>query len=323
MLVGAEALGGVGALRAHRFFSQARWQPGQLGLRIAVLIAERCLDPDMPVVVAIEDTLLHRWGRKVYGCFYHRDATANSDRSAVAWGNNWLVVGIVVRVAILDRPVCLPVLFRLWRPRRKQIPKGKSDPQRPSTPQLARELVALLAAHIADRQIDVVGDAAYATNAWRGAPDRVTGTSRLRQDAAIYGGKPERTGHGGRRKWGARLGGLAQIANDPATEWVEQAGWRYGKTEKLMLCALDCLWEPLGPDTPVRVIIIKDDTKPAGYQVALITSDLDATPAQIVEPTPTGGRSKCASRKPSTKSVSAKRATAPSAPSSAPPHSSS
>jgi hypothetical protein len=38
------------------------------------------------------------------------------------------VVGIVIRLPILDRPVCLPVLFRLWRPRRKHIPKGKPDP---------------------------------------------------------------------------------------------------------------------------------------------------------------------------------------------------
>src|SRR5664279_1127685 len=126
-LVGARLSGVWEHSRAHRFFSQARWQPDQLGLRIAVLIAERCLDPEMPVVVAIDDTLLQRWGRKVHGCFYHHDATANSDRSAVAVGNNWVVVGIVVRVPILDRPVCLPVLFRLWRPRRKQIAKGKRD----------------------------------------------------------------------------------------------------------------------------------------------------------------------------------------------------
>src|ERR1039458_2196927 len=60
-------------------------------------------DPETPLTVAIDDTLLQRWGRRVWGCFYHHDATANSDRSAVAWGNNWVVVGIVVRIAILDR----------------------------------------------------------------------------------------------------------------------------------------------------------------------------------------------------------------------------
>jgi hypothetical protein len=284
MLVGARLSGVWEHSRAHRFFSRACWSPDELGLRIATVIVERLLDPGAPVVVALDDTLLQRWGRKVYGCFYHHDATANSDRAAVAWGNNWVIVGIVVRIAILDRPVCLPVLFRLWRPRRKQIAKGTSDPQRPSKPRLARELIDLLAARLPDRQIDVVGDAAYATNAWRGVGGRVTVTSRLRHDAALYGRTPPRTGQRGRpRKWGKRLRGLAQIATDPATVWVEQAVTRYGKTETLMLCALDCLWEPLGPDTPVRVIIVKDDTKPAGYQLALITTDLDATPAQIVE----------------------------------------
>jgi hypothetical protein len=29
--------------------------------------------------------------------------------------------------------------------------------------------------------------------------------------------------------------------------------------------------------------VVKDDTKPAGYQLALITTDLTSTPAQIVE----------------------------------------
>jgi hypothetical protein len=284
MLVGARLSDVWEHSRAHRFFSQARWSPDELGLRIAVLIAERLTDPDTPLTVVIDDTLLQRWGRRVWGCFYHHDATANSDRSAVAWGNNWVVVGIVVRLAIVDRPVCLPVLFRLWRPRRKEIPKGKPDPERPSKPLLARELVDLLADRLDGRRIDVVGDAAYATSAWRGAPAGVTVTSRLRADAAIYARTPERTGKRGRpRKWGPRLATLQQIALDPATDWITTTVQRYGKTETLILCTLDCLWEPLGPDTPVRVVLVKDDTKPAGYQLALITTDLTTTPAQIVE----------------------------------------
>jgi hypothetical protein len=46
-----------------------------------------------------------------------------------------------VRVAFVDRPVCLPVCFSLWRPRRKDIAKSKPDPERPSKPRLARGLV--------------------------------------------------------------------------------------------------------------------------------------------------------------------------------------
>lgn len=284
MLVGARLSRSWHHARAHRFFSHARWSVDELGLRIAELIVERLTEPGAALEVAIDDTLLHRLGRKVHGSFWHHDATANSDKAAVAWGNNWVVVGIVVRLGFLDRSVCLPVLFRLWRPKRKHIAKGKPDPERPSKPALAREMTDLLAARLADRTIHTVGDAAYASGSSRGLPTRVTLTSRLRSNAVIYKRKPPRTGKRGQpAKWGKRLATLARIAADPATKWTAHTVRRYGKTETLMLTTIDCLWRPLGPETPVRVILVKDTAKACGYQIALITTDLDSTPAQIVE----------------------------------------
>ncbi|MHB8659642.1 MAG: hypothetical protein ACYC91_17170 [Solirubrobacteraceae bacterium] len=85
----------------------------ELGLRLAALIVERFLEPGAPVLVAVDDTLLHRLGREIHAIVWHHDATANSDKAAVAWGNNWVVIGIVVRLAFLERSVCLPVMFRL------------------------------------------------------------------------------------------------------------------------------------------------------------------------------------------------------------------
>ena len=161
------------------------------------------------------------------------------------------MIGIVVKLAFLERSVCLPIMFRCWQPKRKQFGKGKRDPERPGKVELAREMIDLLAARLPDRQIDVVGDAAYASEAWRGVTGRVTVTSRLRRDAAIYDREPPRTGKQGRpRKWGQRLPSLAKIALDPATRWTEHAVRRYGKTETLMLHTIDCLWEPLGPRDP-------------------------------------------------------------------------
>jgi DDE superfamily endonuclease len=283
MLVGSRLSGVWHHCRAHRFFSHARWSVDELGLRLAVLVVERFVAPGAVVLVAVDDTLMRR-GRKVHGCFWHHDATANSDRAAVAWGNNWVVVGIVVRLPFLERAVCLPVLFRLWQPRRKQIGNGKPDPERPGKPELARKLVDLLAARLPGRTIHLVGDAAYATEAWRGLPGQVTLTSRLRSNAALFAPAPPPTGKRGRpAKWGDRLGTLTQIAADPATGWDEQTVRRYGKEERLMLAQVDCLWGPLGPDTPARVIVVQDTSKPSGYQLALITTDLQAPAAEIVE----------------------------------------
>jgi SRSO17 transposase len=284
MLVGSRLSGVWHHCRAHRFFSHARWSVDELGLRLAVLVVERFVEPGSAVLVAVDDTLMQRLGRKIHGCFWHHDATANSDRAAVAWGNNWVVVGIVVRLPFLERSLCLPVLFRLWQPRRKHIPKRKPDPERPGKPELAREMIALLADRLPGRTIHVVGDAAYATEAWRGLPTNVTVTSRLRSNAALYAPKPGLTGQRGRpRKWGERLASLTQIATDPATQWVAHTIHRYGNDETVMLATTDCLWAPLGPDTPARVILVQDTTKPSGHQLALITTDLEANAAEIVE----------------------------------------
>jgi hypothetical protein len=34
----------------------------------------------------------------------------------IGFGNCWVVAGIIVQLSFLSRPVCLPVLARLWRP---------------------------------------------------------------------------------------------------------------------------------------------------------------------------------------------------------------
>lgn len=285
MLVGARLSGVWHHSRAHRFFSHTRWVPDQLGLRLLDVIVERLLDPGEVLVLPVDDTLLHRLGRKVHGTYWHHDATANSDQASVAWGNNWVVLGVNVTLPFMARTVCLPVLFRLWQPRRKHIPKGKGDPERPGKVELARELICLIATRYPDRIVHVVGDSGYASGGWRGLDGaRVTVTIRPRKDAALYEPEPPKTGRRGRPALkGNRLGTLSQIALDPATVWQQLTARRYGKQADVEVHVLDCLWHGALGYTPVRVIIIRDATKPCGYQLALLTTDLDATAAEIIK----------------------------------------
>jgi len=72
--------------------------------------------------------------------------------------------------------VCLPVLARLWQPRRPG--HSKLD--------LARQLVGLICQQHPDRRLHLACDAAYAGKALRGLPQGVTITTRLRADGALY-----------------------------------------------------------------------------------------------------------------------------------------
>src|SRR5437867_5710353 len=52
--------------RAHRFFSHAQWSTEALGLALARLVVSALVPDGQPVLVAIDDTLFRRTGRKVH-----------------------------------------------------------------------------------------------------------------------------------------------------------------------------------------------------------------------------------------------------------------
>ncbi len=143
MLTGARLSAVCHHARARRFFSDARGCVDELSLTVAELIAERLRAPGQSLTVPIDDTLLRRRGSRTFATGWHHDATANSRRGTVAWGNNWVMAGINVELPFLERTVCLLVAFRLRRPRRREIPKHKSDPERPSKRRLARQILRL------------------------------------------------------------------------------------------------------------------------------------------------------------------------------------
>jgi len=102
---------------AHRFFSAARWSADTLGLLVCDLIVDRLLDPAAPICLVVDDSLFKRTGRKIFGAGWRYDAAATG-RKRTAWGNNWVVVGVLVALPfVARRRVCLPVLCRLWQPR--------------------------------------------------------------------------------------------------------------------------------------------------------------------------------------------------------------
>ena len=147
--------------RAHRLFTTARWSGDALGLALADLIVARLLPTGAALTIAVDDTLFKRSGKKVFGVAWHHDGAAKGPKP-IGLGNCWVVAGIVVPLSFLSRPVCLPVLARLWRPRHT----GKIAH--------ARQLAELIAARYPDRIVHVVGDAAYVGERLRDVDGRIS-----------------------------------------------------------------------------------------------------------------------------------------------------
>src|SRR5690242_4861754 len=292
MLTGAGLARAVHHARAHWFFSGARWSADQLGLAVAGLIGTRLLPAGGPLLVAVDDSLFRRSGRRVHGAAWCHDGAAPTRTGrAVAWGNCWVIAGLIVSLPLLDRPVCLPVLARLWQP----------GPDQPTKQVIAGQLVTAIAAAFPDRTVHLVADAWYAgvdgapgaarggTRARGGVPVGVSLTSRLRANAvltAIAGPDPDpqRRRRGGRpRRIGARLGTPAQLAATAA--WTPSTLTRYRRTDTVHLTEIVCLWYGAYRSRTIRVILVRDPDRPtrSGYQLALITTDLTSPAEAIVE----------------------------------------
>jgi hypothetical protein len=258
--------------RAHSFFARAHWSADQLGLGLVDLLARVLLDQDTPLRVVVDDTLMRRSGRKVFGASWHHDPLA-AGRRRVAWGNNWVVLGVLVALPFVpQRTLCLPVLARLWCPKRTA-----------TRLELGVELVRLLAERYATRRIHLACDAAYAGKALRALPEQVTVTVRMRADAALFQLPPPPTGRPGRpRSRGDRLPELIVIAALTATGWQHALVCRYGRTDPVELAVLRCLWPGVFGPRPVQVVLVRPPGAADGYDLALATTDLDASAAELV-----------------------------------------
>jgi hypothetical protein len=269
--------------RAHDFFARSRWDPDELGLRLVDFLVTVFVKQDAPIRLAVDDTLFGRSGRKVFGAhLLHDGAQPEGSGRRTRWGNCWVVVVLVVQLDCLGgRQVGLPILFRLFRP--KDDARPELDRKRPSQPELARTLIDMILKRFPARIVELVCDGAYASKAWQGLPERVSVTSPMRANAAVYELAPaeRRLGQQGRTPLkGPKLQSLAQIAATAIFTPVMITGPdRRERTAHVH--EFVCLWYKPFHTRPVKVILIRNPGRTEGFDVALASTDTAAAGAGV------------------------------------------
>jgi hypothetical protein len=283
-IVGMLAALGVGATvsfhSACRFFSAHRWSPDDLGITVARLIVDHLLQPGTAITVAVDETMFKRYGPRIHHSFWSHDGSATGviKRSK---GNKWTVAGIVVDLPHCRRPVCLPVLCRLWAGR------GTT-----SSIEFAGEMLTLIAEAFPERTVHGVGDRAYHG---KGVRPNATGgsswTTRPSTNAKFFGPTPPRTGRQGRpRRKGQPLGTVADIATADglADPGAADSGWhdcrvtRYGRSDTVRIRTVTCLWFGPFDTTSGRLVLIYDPADPDFGVLGLFTTDTDSDETVIV-----------------------------------------
>lgn len=274
----ARLAGRVHHSRGHDFFARRRWNPDELGVVLLGFLVSVLVKPDAPIRLAVDDTLFGRSGRKVWGAHYlHDGAQPEGSGQRTRWGNCWVVMVLVVELRCAGgRQVALPVLFRLFRP------KDDRHPDRRSQPELARVLADIVIALFPGRIVELVMDGAYASKAWQGLPGRVSVTTRMRANAAVYELAPGPTGKRGRPALkGKRLGSLAQIAERAIFEAVTVTG-PDGRQRTAYVHAFRCLWYKPFHTHVMKVILIRNPGTTEGFDVALASTDTNASTAGLI-----------------------------------------
>jgi SRSO17 transposase len=273
--------------RGHRFFGRARWDPAQVSLVLLGLVVDRLVGPAAPVLIAVDDTLFRRSGRRVAatGWFHDGSAKTRAKDARVVWGNCWIVAGIIVRLPMLDRPVCLPVAATLCANNRAKKQA------------LACALITRIAAALPGRSVHVVADSWYAGMdgastvrpgaAGRGLPAGVTVTSRPRHNAAFHAiATPPVNKRGRPQRIGARLGTAKHLAATATATglWRTAIVHRYGQDTTVHLAEFTVLWYGVYRSRAVRVILLREPGHPTktGYHLALISTDLTTPDTDLI-----------------------------------------
>lgn len=288
----------------HNFFSKSSWSIDALWRMLFVMLVRvfvinrnpgrQSLPPT--IWIAGDDTLSKHWGRKIWGAGLYRDAVRSSKKhTAYAWGLNWVVLAMIVRVPLLkERFIALPILARL-NPKldeeqnscaqdkaRKTKPKGEGSKKKKTTVTIMEEMIRTVAAWFPEAQFLFCGDGAYACVAGRVAGN-VEVVSRIRRDAALYAPPPKRRkkGPGRPAKRGRRLPTPQKMADQVGKRWKLSEVDLYGKIVERQLYAFNALWYEVCPDRLVRIVIVRD---PAGKSddEFFFTTDLDMAPEAIV-----------------------------------------
>jgi hypothetical protein len=258
--------------RYHRFFSQAAWVLDCLCQVLAKMLVQT-FAPTGVIELAVDDTLCRKRGLTVYGTGMHHDPLISSRaKPLTSWGHDWVVVTLIVRHPwwAPTKVWSLGIAFRLYR-NRQGVTKGKKaknakpkkqkrDPNHRTRPELAVELISLVASWFPDRRLIVSGDSAYGgASVLQKLPPNVELISHVHPKGVLYEPAPTPVPgqKGAHRKKGKRLPDMQRWADD-GRPWRTLGFDQFGLHATLLVKTMRALYYKAGKDRLLTIVLVRD-----------------------------------------------------------------
>jgi hypothetical protein len=238
---------------AYRLFNQAVWNWDELA-RLFLIDLLSDLIPGSQVWLVVDDTLCHKRGAKVHFGGIFLDAVLSSKKhKTFRFGLGWVTLGVIIHLpGCSQRPLCINLLWRVYAKRGKDLPHH-------TKPQLARQMLDLVAVWLPEHTLYVVGDNAYIGKALlKGLPEHVHALGPIHPRAQLSAPLP--AGYLGKRKKGEPLPCPQEQWDNPNFPWrCLELPLPDGSHKPLRVKVIDeVCWYPVAGSRPLQLVLVQD-----------------------------------------------------------------
>ena len=239
------------------------------------------------LLVALDDSINNKTGRKIFGCGFFHDHTAKLNQPTYPWSQNIVSIGLLKMIK--GRWSCLPLAFRFYFMKKdieaRSVTTEKSGTTIAFQSKMAQavDMLCAVAAHFVDLPLLVVTDSWFGNDGLlrplSESAFQFDILSRLRSNITLYDLPPQQRSYqrGRPRKYGAKLGAVSALAPSRREQAQVISVFLYGKRREVsayeqivMLKNLRC---------PARVVWVFRRTQ----CIAFFTTDLTLSIQQIIE----------------------------------------
>jgi hypothetical protein len=234
----------------HRFVSRYKWDLHRLSDSLFKLIQQR-LRLSRDLVFALDDTLVPKYGKHIFGRALLFDHAAKPNRPKYIMGHNWVVLGLLHYCSAFSKWLCLPLLSELFVPA-SALPTGCACRSRID---MAVDMIDRVKSFV-NTTFTVVADGLYAKKHLIRycIGEGIIFVSRLRSDAGLYAIPKPGSGRGRPRKYGHRLPSLSEWSQ-PSTEFETHHLILYGTVHRVQVKKRIGIWKPAGQ--PIQVLAVR------------------------------------------------------------------
>ncbi len=276
----------------YRFYSEDRLDEDKLFNQVRLEI-EKLAPEGQPLVVAMDDSILRKTGRKIFGSRLQRDPLSPHFHLNLARGLRVLQISAAVPQGSEGAARMIPIDFQhaalAAKPRKDAGPElqalYKEERAKRNINLVGKDRLAHLRQQMdqsgsAGRGLIVTIDGRFTNSTvLRHIPERTVLIGRVRKDSAFRHAPTEQPARGRKRKYGAPAPSPEQLLNDETAPWQTASAFAAGRTYEFKIKTIHRLYTQMDKgQRALRLIVIE----PVPYRLSKKSKLEKREPAYLI-----------------------------------------